>query len=120
MDVNEYKELCARPDVLQRGALEDTVRVLREARSPDARLVEEILRRAPIEKPVIHAAGAEADSFFVTLDADVVESIVEQLADAEAAAVSPAGGTTPEANRMAELRDLWTRCQEYLENGGAA
>ncbi len=120
MDLNEYRDLCARPDVIRRGELEETVRALRRLRSPDVRLVEEILEQPPIEKPVVHAAGSEADSFFVTLDADVVESIVEQLTDAEAAAVSPAGETTPEAGRLAELVDLWACCQEYLENGGAA
>ncbi len=120
MDVNEYRDLCARPDVLRRGELEETVSALRRLRSPDVRLLEEILEQPPIEKPVIHAAGSEADFFFVTLDADVVESIVDQLFEAEATAVPSGGETTPEATRLAELVDLWTDCREYLENGGAA
>ncbi len=120
MDVNKYRELCARPDVLRRGELEETVSTLRRLRSPDVRLVEEILEQPPIEKPVIHAAGSEADFFFVTLDTDVVESIVDQLLEAEAAAVPNGGETTPEATRFAELVDLWNDCQEYLDNGGAA
>ncbi len=120
MDAKEYKELCARPDVLRRSALKDTVRALRKARSPDARAVEEIVQQEPIEKPAIHVAGSEADFFFVTLEAGLVEAIVEQLAEAETAAVSPGDETTAEASRLAELVDLWTSYREWLENGGAA
>ncbi len=120
MDVNRYRDLCARPDVLRRGELEETVSALRRLRSPDVPLVAEILEQRPIERPLIHSAGSEADFFFVTVDTDVIESIVDQLFEAKAAAVPSGGEATPEATRLTELADLWTDCREYLENGGAA
>jgi len=119
MDPEEYKTLCARPDVLRRSALEDTARALRSVRSPDTPLVEEILEQPPVEKPVVHSAGSEADFFYVTLERDVAGSVLETLLDAEQAAARRTA-ITFDKTRLTELIDLWTRYREWLENGGAA
>ncbi len=120
MDPAEYKSICARADVIRRSDLGDTAEALRRVRSPDADLVEEMLEQPPVEKPALHAVGPEADFFYVTLDLDAIDSIVEQLRDAQAAAIGPRGEMTSEASRLADLTDIWTRCQEWMENGGAA
>ena len=119
MDPAEYKDICARPDVVPRPVIEDTVRTLHVAGAPEADDVEDVLDAPPVEKPPIHIAGPESDFFWVGLDCDGIDAVLDVLLRVEAeAAAGPRDAL--EARRLAELIDVWGRCRDWLDDGGAA
>jgi hypothetical protein len=114
MDAAEYKKTTASPDVFGAADLQATVTCLRTCGSSLAQAIAEA-SRTPIPKPPLHRGGPDADFFRVELPLEVVTELVGELLDAEAAAVSPEGTTTPEASRRASLVDRWGRYQRWLE-----
>jgi len=87
VDVEEYKSICNRPDAFGRGVLEASERELLSRHSPLALRLQEILRSAPVSKPLLHNGGKETDYFLVTLDVAEAELIADCLVDAEVEAV---------------------------------
>jgi hypothetical protein len=115
MDADEYKRATCSPDAFRTAELEATVRVLRANRSPLADAVSRIAR-TPIPKPALHTGGPETDFFRVDASFEFVDELVGELLDAEAAAVSPEGHTTPEASHRASLVGRWTRYSSWRES----
>jgi hypothetical protein len=118
MEGSEYKQATSRPDSFANAELEATVRCLRTVSSSLADVVAGA-PRTPIAKPPLHRGTADADVFRVDLPLVVVQELVGDLLDAEAAAVSPEGDTTPEAAHRASLVDRWVRYQSWLEDRAA-
>lgn len=109
MDAEEYKSICNRPDAFERGVLETSERELLSRHSPSALRLQEILRGAPVSKPLLHNADKHTDYFLVKLNLAEAEQIVEYLVDAEADAVGRDGETTLQASRFGSLVDAWAR-----------
>jgi hypothetical protein len=114
MDATEYKRATTCPDAFADAEIEATVRCLRAGASPFAEVVAQA-PRVPIPKPPLHHSGADTDFFRLDLPLAVVQELVGELLDAEAAAVSPEGNTTPEASHRASLVDRWGHYQRWLE-----
>lgn len=115
MDVEEYKSICNRPNAFERGVLEASERELLSRHSSSALRLQEILRRAPVSKPLLHNGGKDTDYFLVTLNVAEAEQIVEHLVDAEADTVGRDGETTPQANRFGSLVDAWVRYIDFCD-----
>lgn len=77
----EYKELCDHPSVLTRWLIEQTVRI---CDSDCSRVLEAILKTAPITKPAGHKGGVATDMFSSSLSRDNIALIVEQVQQAVA------------------------------------
>ncbi len=112
MDAAEYKRITASPEVFSAADLEATESCLGAIGSPLSGLIAGVAR-TPIPKPPLHRGGS--DFFRFDLSVELVSELVGQLLDAEAAAVSPEGNTTPEASYRAGLVDRWARYQRWLE-----
>jgi len=115
MDVEEYKNICNKPNVFQRGLLEASERELVLRHLPSAYHLQEILIDSPISKPRLHNDRKDADYFLVKLDVAKAEEIVEYLVDAEADAVGREGETTPQASHYASLVDVWMRYIDFCD-----
>ncbi len=122
MDPNDYRRIVSQPDAFRRSELDDSVRVLRRTQSHYADVLGEIVEGPPIEKPPLHAVGAEADHFGLDLDLEDVDTILDDLVDARAAALraDPDRVTSPDAHRLAQLVDAWTAYRDWLDDGRAA
>ena len=107
MNAEEYKSICNRPDVFERGVLEASERALSQKHPPSALRLREIFSVAPIPKPLLHRGGSHTDYFLVELNVAEAEQIVEYLVDAETGAVRSDGETTPQASRFGSLVDAW-------------
>ena len=114
MDAKEYKNTGSMANVFSAGELEATVNCLMSTRPK----VGEFLQAATwtlVAQPPRHRGGKSTERFRLDLSWDAVSEIVDALFDAEAGAVSPEGETTPEASRLGELVDRWTRYRGQLE-----
>ena len=115
MDAEEYKSICRRPDAFERGVLEASERELVSRHLPSALRLQEILRSAPVSKPLLHNGGKHTDYFLVKLNVSEAEQIVEYLVDAEADAVGRDGETTPQASHFGSLVDAWTQYVNFCD-----
>ena len=115
MDVEEYKSICNRPDAFERGVLEASERELLSRHSPSALRLQEILRSAPVSKPLLHNGNKHTDYFLVRLNVAEAEQIVEYLVDAEADAVGRDGETTPQASHFGSLVDAWVQYVDFCD-----
>ncbi len=122
MDPTEYRRLTSRPGAFRRAVLEDTVRILRRAKSPLVEILEEVVSGPAIPKPPLHAVGSEADFFQLDLSLEDADAILDELLDAEAEARSAGASTltSPGAPRLAELVERWALYREWLDDGRAA
>ncbi len=122
MDPTEYRHLVSQPDAFRRSELDDSARVLRRTQSHYAEVLEEVVDGPTIEKPPLHAVGREADHFRLDLDLEDVDTILDDLVDARAAALraDPDRVTSPDAHRLAQLVDAWTAYRDWLDDGRAA
>jgi hypothetical protein len=106
LDDQEYKRLCAQPDVMRRADIRATAVRLHADQPQLASILEELLQHAPVPKPADFSGGEEADFFYLDLPAFIVEEIAEALADVERA-VALANEGTPELSFVAGLHDRW-------------
>jgi hypothetical protein len=114
MDAEEYEALCSRPDVFRDVELLEVVRLLRAVRSPQAALLQAALLEPPIEKPPRYRGGWN----FVRLDLsrEHAQEILDELLDAEAAAVAPDPATERRASELGDLVERWGRYLEWLRS----
>ena len=89
------------------------------AGAPEADDVEDVLDAPPVEKPPIHMAGPESDFFWVGLGCDGIDAVLDVLFRVEAEGAGGPGAAL-EAGRLAELIEVWGRCRDWLDDGGAA
>ncbi len=106
MDTETYKSMCSRRDTFSRGALEQTLAVLKSVCSCKAVCIEETLAMPPIEKPERHVGG-KTDFFIVRVSIETADAIIQELGTLEANAVIQDGQTTNLANQYGALLDLW-------------
>ena len=111
MDSSEYRRVGASPDVLSRGTIEATHRVLSAVDAALAAKVRNILATPRVPKPPRHAAGSHTDYFRVSLAFADVEAIVQALGDSEAEAVT---AEDPRVSAIADLLDRWSRAADFL------
>jgi hypothetical protein len=115
MNANDYKQICSRPDVLQRAVLEQTARVIQIDLPAHAEHIESILGESPVSKPAQHNGGNETDYFYIDLSDEEAGEIIEYLLEKEAGAIGVDGNTTAEASSLGRLVDLWT---QYISGSG--
>jgi hypothetical protein len=118
MDAAECRRQVNSPDVFSVAGLEATLESLRAVRSCAADVVAEA-SRVPVPRPPLHRPSPSDDRYRLDLPASLIDEIVGDLALAEATAVSPEGVTTPEASRMADLVDRWSRHLLWLDGRAA-
>ena len=104
MTPEEYKELCARGDVLGRPLLQESLQVLRGAEPELAALVARVLAEAPLPKPPQHSGAQAADHFQIQLSSEDVTRIVTAFGLLEAEGHNRAGALLDGWNRI-----LWFR-----------
>ena len=107
MDAREYKQVTSQPDVFSRADLDATLTVLRDELLRDS--LGEALTASPIPKPPLHEGAPESDCFRLALPPGTAEEILDELGRLDASAVSANGHTTPEASRIGDLVDFWSR-----------
>lgn len=115
MNAEEYKSICNRPDVFERGVLEASERELLSRHPPSALRLQEILSGEPVPKPLLHNGSKHTDYFLVKLNVAEAEQIADYFVDAEADAVGRDGETTPQASHFASLADAWMRYINFCD-----
>ena len=83
MDDNEYRRICAQPDVMRRSDVRATVARLRGVRPDLADRAAHLLGTVPVPKPAAHAGGSETDYLWLDLDPADIQEIVSELFDLE-------------------------------------
>ena len=106
MDDQEYKRLCAQPDVMRRDQIRATAALLREPHPGLAMRVSGLLGAAALPKPQEHSGGAESDFFYIDLDVADLDAIVSALGDLEAQ-LAESGAPTDQLGWVARLLDRW-------------
>jgi len=81
MDENTYHELCQQPDVMSRGSLLITNRVLSKVSPLLAGQIQLILSGKPLEAPSQIETMPHAEHFKIELDEEDVASIVRAIND---------------------------------------
>ena len=115
MEAEEYKSICAQPDVFQRTVIESTARALKEHHQLAQQLLE-IVNGTPVAKPGLHDKNNDFDFFRIKLDVGQAEQIEDYLLSAEADAVGEDGETTSAASHFASLADRWRRYIDFCEH----
>jgi hypothetical protein len=106
MDDQEYKRLCAQPDVMQRSVIRATIVRLKTAQPELAGVLEHILRASPLPKPLGYSGSSENDFFYLDLSESNLESIQEAIADVEVF-LAQSGNGSSELEFVASLHDKW-------------
>lgn len=84
MDDNNYRRLCAQPDVMRRGDIRATITRLATDQSQVAARLTAILSSPPVPKPAADDGGPDTDFLRLDLAAEDIETIVEALGKLEA------------------------------------
>lgn len=111
MDDEEYRRLCAAPNVMARRDLRATEVRLRGRRPDLADAVAAVLRSVPVAKPPKHDGGVEADYLWIDLAADQIEEIHEALREQETSLVQDGEPYQPELSFVADLADRWNEAE---------
>lgn len=107
MDAANYKRICAQADVLPRGVVEATHRLVSQVDAVLAAKVRRILAVEPVPKPPRHLAGAHSDYLPIgVLPHREIEAVVEALGELEAAAVASGNVRLTD---VGGLLDAWNR-----------
>ncbi|MHA6247664.1 hypothetical protein ACXYMU_06995 [Pontibacter sp. CAU 1760] len=110
MDSKEYKRLTKQKSVLGLGVLKATlVEVKRHGMAKIAAEIERILTDNVIEKPALHNDSTVTSNsyYWIDLDKESIDEIVELMLDLETTTVGEKGETTSEASFYAPLLDKW-------------
>ena len=111
MDDEEYRRLCAAPDVLRRSEIRAT-HVRMAKRAPElATELERVLQSSPVPKPSQHEGGTDTDFLWLDLHADVLEAIVEELHDQETELAQEPTTDRATLGWVAHLADLWAKAE---------
>jgi hypothetical protein len=106
VDDQEYKRLCAQPDVMKRSEIRATLTRLRRDHGPLAASLERIMSLRALAKPVNFQGSSENDYFYLDLSEDELEDIADALADLERA-LAMSGTDASELAFVASLHDKW-------------
>lgn len=110
MNDREYQAMRERPDVMLRGHVRATFSRLQQSRPDLAAEVRRILDSTPVEKPALHAGGAETDYLWLDLPLESIDEIIDELGSTEAGLVE-SGASSAEIESATELLDRWNRAQ---------
>ncbi len=113
---HKYKAACQHPYAFTRGALEETVRVLKVKAPESVPLVEQALCQVAVEKPSRYTGDQNTDYIYIRIDLLDVEIICDAFVDMEAASVSADGDTTALASHYARMADVWSGYLLWLED----
>ncbi|MDZ8119527.1 hypothetical protein, partial [Pontiella agarivorans] len=108
MNSSEYKMMTAKPNVLRRSFVEETISALTQTDSNKLiQILEEQLQHPSIPKPN-EFAGSKLDEWIeLSISEITTEEIVEQMGFLEVAHVSKEGETTPLASKFGAMLDVW-------------
>ena len=107
MDDEEYRRVCAAPDVLQRPDVRATYVRLRDRAPSLAAELERLLQSAPVPKPREHEGGPETDYLWLDVGPDVLEAIQDELHDQESELAQEPTADQRTLAWVAHLADLW-------------
>ncbi len=108
MDAQKYGRLTSSPLFISRPILEETAAILQKRSESATEALNRLFEESPLTKPEKHTGDSSTDYFDTTgLSDDILESICDNLFEAEADAVPSSGETTAKASRIASLVDLW-------------
>ena len=106
MDDQEYKRLCAQPDVMRRDQIRATASLLADRHAELAARLSALLNAMPLSKPADHAGGRESDFFYLDLDAADLDDVVSALGDLEAELVE-SGAPADRLSLVGTLLGRW-------------
>lgn len=106
MDDQEYKRLCAQPDVMRRAEMRATMTRLKREHAPLAAALERVMGRPALPKPVGFQGSSENDYFYIDLSEDELDAIAEALEDMERS-LAASGSDDSELAFVATLHDRW-------------
>lgn len=105
-----YKEICSRPNVFRRSVLERTAEAIRPLSRRESVLVRRQLWSPVVEKPPLHAGGAENDHLILDLASDQIEEVILALF-AQMLRCEVEGETHPQ--ELDQIIDLWLYWDVY-------
>ena len=79
-DLYEYNQVCERPDVFSRSALEQTFRLIRPSHPSIALTLQNILYGVSVPKPAVLVGDKRTDNFQISLEAEEIQAIIAALA----------------------------------------
>ena len=111
MDDEEYRRLCAAPDVLRRAEIRATYFRMRDRAPHLAAELERLLQSAPVPKAAEHEGRAETDYLWLDLQPDTLEAIEEELHDQETELAQDPAADGATLRWVAHLADLWSAAE---------
>lgn len=111
MDDEEYRRLCAAPDVLRRSVVRATYFRMRDRAPHLAAELERLLESSPVPKPVEHEGGVESDYLWLDVHPDTLEAVEEELHDQETDLAQDPAADSATLRWVAHLADLWTKAE---------
>lgn len=106
VDDQEYKRLCAQPDVMRRADLRATIARLGPQHAELRNALARVLASSPLQKPSGFQGGPENDYFYLDISEQDLFAIADVIADIEISLADSEDGSA-ELNFVAELHDTW-------------
>ena len=113
MDDNEYKRLCAQPDVMHRPDVRASMLRLRRRRPELATLLARILETDAVPRPHPFTGGPDSDYLWLDLQQGDLDDIADAFAGLEIEICQSEDRDTSrgDLSTVARLHDLWRNAQ---------